>query len=161
MPEDYRGDLTKGDLFAGAPPGTVQATGVLHRYQYQTGSDAYGLIGLYPTPQVLHLYIMGDTSQTMTTRLQAAELAMDANYPQAYWETHYREGNAAKPYLSRYLDPSQSTLAFGRPLSLDARPTFTSLLPQTGWSSAADQVTVVGPIRQYDSGSGNPSANAP
>src|SRR5581483_11581592 len=72
-PVDARSDLTKADVAAGSPPGTAHAYGILHGQQYQTGGDF--LIGLYPSYSVLHLYIMGDTTQTMTTRLRAAEIA--------------------------------------------------------------------------------------
>jgi hypothetical protein len=153
-PSDSRADLTKGDIAASTPPGTVHASGLLHAQQYQAGSDDEGLIGQIPTAQALHLYIMGDVAQSLQTRLQAAELAMDANYPQAYWPTHYREGDASRKYLSIYEEPAQTTPAFGKPVSLDGRPSLTTNLPQTSWTAPADRVTIVGPVRKFNSNYG-------
>jgi hypothetical protein len=142
---DGRNDATLGDIAASPTPGTVSAVGVYPREQYQTGGGPQ--IGLIPSLQALHLYVMGDATQSITTRQQSAELAIDANYSQSYWSTHYREGDSTKKYLSVYEEPPQATGAFGRPVSVSARPTFTSTFGGSG-TRPADAMTVVGPVRE-------------
>jgi len=148
-PCDTRSDLSKGDIALTTPPGTVSAAGPLMAQQYQTGVDVWGLVGLMPTSQVLHLYVMGDTTQTITTRLRAAEMAIDPYYALAYYGTHFRENNAAKKYLSVSEEPDQTTSAFGRTISVDARPSLTTQFDQVYTLNAADKLVKTGEVRMF------------
>ncbi len=150
---DSRDDLTKADIEAGSPQGTVHASGMLHSTQYQAGVDTAGFVGPQANMVSLHLYSMGNTTLSMTTRMQAAEIAMDPNYAQSYYENHYREDDTSKKYLSVYEEPGQTTLAFGMPLSSDARRTLTTQFAQTNTSDPADRIASVGPVRLRCDGS--------
>src|SRR5258706_11208904 len=59
---------------------------------------------------------------------------------------HFRESQPGRKFLSAAADTSQSTDAFGRPLSIDSRPTI-STMAGGGTTDPNDAITPVGDAR--------------
>jgi hypothetical protein len=127
-------DLSKtsgsgGDInaFNNSDKGDINGHALFTQTMGTTGGRAD--IGVFPAWYVRYLYSMNPNGLPMLTGM--ADVS-------AYVPTHQRESASGK-----YFDSAHTVNAFGYPISLDARPTFT-WTNSCGACSAADKITPVG-----------------